>query len=161
MTFRELAAFFDAHARPVEAAWAYEIAIQNEDSDPDPFLDLAVLYFECVDFGFAAEHKLSEPFVTGAWQRMLEVLDEPEERFGKHTEVQFWRLYFGLIYFGEKVPESEFKLLAERGDSLVPYFHLFVSSGRKKYVAKARQLLALVANESTQRKRYISSLLSD
>ncbi len=58
MNFKELAISFDAQARPLEAAWAYEIAINALNAELELFLNLAVLYFECIDVGYAAHHHL-------------------------------------------------------------------------------------------------------
>jgi len=55
-TFRELALNFDAQLHPLEAAWAYEIAIRDSSADVELFLNLAGFYFECLDFGFASFH---------------------------------------------------------------------------------------------------------
>jgi hypothetical protein len=44
MNFQELALAFDAQVRPLEAAWAYEIAINAPDAEVELFLNLAVLY---------------------------------------------------------------------------------------------------------------------
>lgn len=159
MNFKELAQRFDAQARPLEAAWAYEIAATEPGADLQTFLDLAVLYFECADLGYAAHHRLSEEFVAGAWDRAFDILNKAEERFGSHTEIEFWRLYFSFIYSDDKEIEAACGKLARRNDSLVPYLYLFSSSGKKQYLEEARQLLESVKDGSTERKRYIRSIL--
>jgi hypothetical protein len=160
MTFKDLALELDAQQSPVQAAWAYEIAIKKSDADLELFLNLAVLYFECLDFGYAAHHKLSDRFVQGAGLRILEVIKEAEDRFGPHSELDFWRLYFNYIYGGCEPFDNECEELVVRGDSLVPYVYLFTSSGKKHYQQKAEELLELVKDGLTERKRYIKSLLS-
>lgn len=159
MTFKELALSFDVQVNPLEAAWAYEIAIKEKDADLELFLNLAVLYFECVDFGYAAYHHLSENFAAAAGDRAFDILSEAEERFGKHSEIDFWRLYFSLIYLGDKPSNDAWKELASKGDSLVPYLYLFASSGKVKYQEEAYKLLESVKDGATERKRYIKSIL--
>lgn len=159
MNFKELALKFDAQISPVEAAWAYEVAINEPNVEIELFLNLAVLYFGCVDYGYAAHHHLSSDFVSGTWTRAFEILDKAEERFGKHTEVEFWRLYFSYVYSEEEPIDNTCMTLAQRKDSLVPYLYLFTSSGKKQYLNQAQELLELVKDGSTERKRYIKSVL--
>lgn len=159
MNFKELALAFDAQVRPVEAAWAYEVAINGLDAELELFLNLAVLYFESVDFGYAARHHLSEEFVSGAWTRAFEILQKAEEQFGSHTEIDFWRLYFLFIYSGEEPPNNAFRELAGRNTSLIPYLYMYTFSEKKEYQQQARELLEMVKDATTERKRYIRSVL--
>lgn len=159
MNFKELALTFDAQVRPVEAAWAYEIATTAPDAELELFLNLAVLYFECVDSGYATHHRLLEDFVSGAWTRAFETLQVAENRFGSQTEIEFWRLYFSFIYSDEEPIDDACRKLVDRKDSLVPYLYLFTSSGKKKYLEEAGELLQIVKDGDTERKRYIKSVL--
>jgi hypothetical protein len=159
MDFEELALAFDAQEIPVEAAWAYEVAISAPKANLDLFLNLAVLYFECLDFGYASRHRLSEGFTSGAWDRAFDVLNKAEERFGRRTEIEFWRLYFSHIYSGEELTVSACKELTKGKDSLVPFMYLFTSSGKTLFLEEACQLFELVRDCTTERKRYIKSIL--
>lgn len=159
MNFRDLALNLDAQIRPVEAAWAYEVAITEPNADVELFLNLAVLYFQCADLGYAAHHHLSEEFVSGAWDRAFEILEKAEERFGSHTELEFWRLYFPFIYSGDEPITDACEELASRNDSLVPYLYLFTASARKQHLEEAQELLKIVSDGATERKRYIRSVL--
>ena len=98
---KEEAMTLDAQDLPLEAARAYEEAIASSDADFDTFINLAVLYFVCVDGGYAAHHGLSQEFVDHAWERAYELLDEAESKFGKQTEIAFWRHYFRFVVLGE------------------------------------------------------------
>lgn len=159
MNFEELALGFDAQESPVEAAWAYEIAIGNPDANLDLFLNLAVLYFECLDFGYASHHRLSERFTSGAWDRAFIILNKAGERFGRQTEIEFWRLYFAHIYSGEELTTNACEELARGKDSLIPYMYLFTSSEDKRFLEEARELYESVKDGATQRRRYIKSVL--
>jgi len=158
MNYKMIALASDAQVKPLQAAWAYEIAINETDSDLELFLNLAVLYFVCVDYGYASFHNLSEDFVTAAFDRALEIIDKAEERFGNHTELRFWRLYFSYIYSDESINQSIEDLILE-GDSLMPYIYLYTSSGKKKYAEEMQKLLDLVKDASTERKRYVLSII--
>lgn len=164
---RDKAAAFDAQDLPAEAAQAYEQAIAEGDADLDTYIDLAVLYFECNDEGYYAYHHLSDDFIERAWNRTFELLDEAESNFGKHAEIEFWRHFFRYIYGGgpEFIPLAE--ELAATGESLVPYFYLYAFNKRtthdvgegRKYFDKGRELYDLVKDDSTAKKRYITSVL--
>ena len=158
ITFRELALRLDALQRPLEAAWAYEIALTSPDADLDLFLNLAVLYFECQDFGFASNHKLSQEFTSGCWIRLFESLAIAEERFGKTTEIDFWRLYALSIYSDDEGIESQCIELLDRNDSLLPAMYLFFL-GHYRFIDQMHNLLKVVERGSTQRERYIKSVV--
>lgn len=159
MNFKELAFKFDAQISPVEAVWAYEVAVNEPDVELEVFLNLAVLYFECGDYGYAAHHHLSGDFVSAAWNRAFEILDKAKERFGEQTEVDFWRLYFPYIYSEEEPIDNACLTLTQRNNSLVPYLYLFTASGKKQYLTQAQELLELVRDGTTARKRYIKSVM--
>ncbi|MFY9620673.1 MAG: hypothetical protein WAM70_20875 [Pyrinomonadaceae bacterium] len=159
MTSQEKATALDAQERPVEAAEAYESVIVKSDADLDTYLNLAVLYFVCNDGGYSAHHKLSEPFLDQAWNRTSELITEAAERFGENAELKFWRRYFDFILRGADPFYPECELLVEEGTTLVPYFHLFAGPDGGKYRDQAEKLLTSVNSGSTEKERYIKSVL--
>ena len=158
MNFQELALEVDAREQPVEAAWAYEIAIHSTEARVDVFLNLALLYFQCVDYGYQVRHQLREEFVSGCWARSFQVLHMAERLFGNQTEVHFLRAYFSSIYSGEKGIEDLCERLAKRNDSLLPAAHLFLA-GKTQHREAAQELLQSVKDGSTERQRYIKSVI--
>lgn len=155
----EKARQFDAQDKPVEAAGAYEQAISHSDAVLNTFLDLAVLYFNCIDGGYLAYHHLSNDFVAMAWERMFAVLDEAEARFGKRGEIIFWRAYFRWFWFDEALEDERESELARLSGVLDPYFSLFLKSNGTAYREEAERLFEQVRDGTTVRKRYIRSLL--
>jgi len=158
---REDAPLFGKRDEPVQAAQAYEQAIQESTGDLDLFLNLAVLYFVCTDPGYASHHRLSDDFVKIAWDKANKVLDEAESRFGTQAEIIFWRHYFRFVVLGEEPFVDTCRQLAHSSPSLVPYFYLFTSPGGWEYRREAEQLLELVRDGTTAKKRYIRSILKD
>lgn len=159
---RELVAGYETKSQPLKAAEIYEKIIASSEADLAIYLNLVALYFVCNDGGYAAAHKLPEKFLTQAWQRVEELLDEAEQRFGWHPEIEFWRKYFKFIHLGEKFALEEYESLVKKGDTLVPYLYLYVftgPSGRKKYALQANQLLQQVNKGATEKERYIKSVL--
>ncbi len=159
---RDKAAAFDAQDLPAEAAEAYEQAIAEGDADLDTYIDLAVLYNECNDEGYYAYHHLPDEFIEKTYGRAMELLDEAEAKFGKHAEIDFWRQFFPWDSLGEPsfIPLAE--EIAATGESLVPYFYLYVfseSGERRQYRKKAEALYDLVKDKSTVKKRRIISTL--
>ncbi len=166
MTLRDEAATFDAQDRPMEAAHAYEAAIAAGDADLETYLDLAVLYFECIDGGYMAHHRLPVDFLQTAWDGMLTTLDAAERRYGAHSEITFWRRYFRYIYIGgDPLTEEECQQLLATGETLVPTLFLFGSfagltnAQAERYRPQAAQLLSAVQAGVTARQRYIRSVL--
>ena len=159
MNARDKALRLDAEERPREAAAAYEVAIEVADSDLETYLNLAVLYWVATDFGYAGYHKLENAFVERAGRRDHEILDEGERRFGSNNEIDFWRYYFDYVSLGEAARPGHCKTLAERGPSLVPYFHLFELADGRRHRDEAKELLALFDPPETERGRYIYSML--
>lgn len=158
VTFIELARIFDARERPLEAAWAYEIALAQGDMELDLVLDLAVLYFVCLDFGYATRHNLPEEFVSGAWTRAFQVLEVGNDRFGANTDLEFWKCYFSSVYVRDEGIEDLSARLLHNSDSLLPAAYLFLA-GEKEFEGQALELLESVKNGSTERERYIKSIL--
>jgi hypothetical protein len=150
----------DAQDMPVDAAQAYEAAIAASDADFDTFMNLAVLYFVCVDGGYATHHGLSQEFINYAWERAYEVLDEAESKFGQQSEITFWRHYFRFVVLGEAPFIETGKYLLQSGTSLVPSFYLFTSPGGDPYRPQALQLLERVKEGKTAKQRYIRSILA-
>ena len=164
MTSKEQAELFDKQEHPVEAAEAYEKAITESGADLETYLNLAVLYFVCTDGGYLAHHHLSDEFVSRAWERSIELLKDAESKFGWHSEIAFWQHYFPCARLGEPPFVDECEQLVKSNTSLVPYFYLFTayllaSSSTEKYRKEAQQLLDLVKDGATEKRRYILSIL--
>jgi tetratricopeptide (TPR) repeat protein len=157
----EEAAILDRADRPLEAAESYERAIRSDDADLDTYLNLAVLYFVCTDFGYASHHRLPNEFETTAWDKANEILTAAESRFGKEAEIDFWRYYFRYVVLGDEPFVETCRQLAPLSSSLVPYFYLFVSPGGREYQREAEELFKAVKDGTTAKKRYIRSILKD
>ena len=156
---KEEAMALDAQDLPLEAARAYEDAIASSEADFDTFMNLAVLYFVCVDGGYATHHGLSQEFIDHAWERAYELLDEAESKFGNQTEIAFWRHYFRFVVLGEAPFIKTCERFLQSGTSLVSSFYLFTSPGGDQYRPQALQLLELVKEGTTAKQRYIRSIL--
>lgn len=159
MKAKERAAALDEQDRPLDAIQAYETAIREPDADIETYLNLAVLYFVCRDFGYLTYHRLPNEFVDTAWRRANELLDEAEVRFGRHAEIDFWNKYFRFVVLGEEPFYEECLKLAREGSSLIPYFHLFTSPEGEQYRDEVRRLFESVRDGSTAKKRYIKGIV--
>lgn len=159
MSARQEAIMLDREDRPVEAAEAYERAIMENDASLDTFLNLAVLYFECTDGGYAAQHRLPNEFMRSSFERANDILTKAEARFGKHPEIDFWRYYFKYVVLGDEHFVDACRRLAQSSSSLVPYFYLFPRPGGLEYRREAEELLNQVREGLTAKDRYIRSIL--
>jgi hypothetical protein len=158
MTYSEIALLLDEEPNNVvEAAWAYELAIQEPNAPLIQFLNLAVLYVQCDDFGFASTLKISRVFFDQAYYRAVEVLDVAERYHGPQTEIDFWRLFIRQRIRFEDIPDEAYLVLAEKGDSLLPYLALFANSNGRAYHDQVAQLFSESNLGKTTRLRFIQA----
>jgi hypothetical protein len=146
---------FDLLDAPVEAAKSYEDALKSDDATKQLFLNLALLYFECCDAGYAAEHRIGQEFLQRASEGMFRVLEQSTIRFGRQAEVVFWRIYFKFILIGSDPEYDQCRELAK--ETIVPSFHLLTAPYGAQYVSRVEELLRRVAERSTFYERYIHS----
>lgn len=144
---------------PVEIASAYEEVIAKPDAPLEGFLNLIVLYFQCLDGGYLSYHNLNNKFVEKAGIRINELFSIAETKFGKSPESEFWRCYINYIYLGEPTFTDTCKRLLTTSETLLPYLHLFMESQGKNYKAEMKALYEQVKEGDTERKRYIKSVL--
>ena len=159
MTYLEAARKLDAIDSPAQAAWAYEKSLVANDSELADYMNLAALYFTCMDGGYSAYHHLEPPFIETAEQRFFELLDEAEKKWGSDAEIIFWRHFFPFVHYGGEPFQDLCKTLIERGRSRVPYVYLYAFIDQAKYAREAELLLDDVRSGSTARERYIRSVL--
>jgi hypothetical protein len=163
MTILSEALRFDAEDQPIEAADAYEAAISQEEDrvTSGTYLDLAVLYFVCNDGGYAAHHHLPQAFLERAWERMFQLPEQAEARFGQHSEFSFWRRFFAYFWLGGEQFQEECAVYVADGRTLVPYFYLyaFSSDPDECYRSEAMNLRRQVRSGRTAKDRYILTVL--
>lgn len=162
----ERARAMDSAERPVEAIAAYEVAITDPAADLDTFLDLAVLYFVCNDFGYAAHHSLPDSLTEKTWGGIDATLNEAINRFGQHPEIVCWRHFIDFIIGKtERIDRDDCEALLVTGQTLLPYLCLYGSfvgldpETRSHYRAGAEELLEKVSAGRTARQRYVRSVL--
>jgi len=144
----------------VEAADCYEQAVQAGDAPLEAYLNLAVLYWQCTDYGFNAGHKLGAEFIGRAGERYPTLLQEADQCFPDRPEVKFWMLYCDFITLGGLpfVEECE-RLVKNTSEPLVPYFYLYSSSNGRGYEREASRLLRECLKQPTVKNKYIASVI--
>ncbi|MBK8033821.1 MAG: hypothetical protein IPK17_30845 [Chloroflexi bacterium] len=78
------------------AAHAYEQIIAQPDAPLDAYLNLACLYWRCIDFEFTWSLNLEIAFIWRAGERVWQVLDAADAAYPDCAEIRFWRAYFRL-----------------------------------------------------------------
>ncbi|MAS38355.1 MAG: hypothetical protein CL610_30440 [Anaerolineaceae bacterium] len=155
MSQYELAVQLDVEQKLEEAANLYEAVIKESNAPLDSFINLACLYWVSSQPGSSARGE----FYTRAGERMYEVLDEAQERFGKQPEIVFWRLYFNQITLGEPTfLDQALDLVGQHNSSSVIYFYLY-AEGNDDYIPFVRRLYEDAQNLKTTKNRYILSFL--
>lgn len=161
MSFFEQARQLDVQDRPVEAAEAYERAIGESNEGSEPYLNVAVIYLQCADPGYAAFHHLSPAVTAHAERRFFELLEQAHKRFPNDGEARFWRLYYDFVHLGGNDFTDEALAIARDTNTLVPFFYLFTRPGGERYRDQALNLYRMVNRGGTTRDRYIASVLHD
>jgi hypothetical protein len=155
----DLARNFDIQDRPVEAAQAYESAIDESSGGLEAHLNVAAIYFQCADPGFAARHRLSPEFIARSANRFHEVVVQAQERFPDDGEAKFWRLYYDFVHLGANEFAEEAAAIVRDTGADVPFFYLFTRPGGERYRDQALRLYRRTREGRTTRERYIASVL--
>jgi hypothetical protein len=142
----------------VAAIEAYEAALATETPPLAVYVDLAVLYFCCTDFGYAAAHKIPDAIVAEASSKTFQCLDIAEQRFGSHPSVEFWRTYVRWAALGDQFETGPSSRAVENG-YLEPAFALLSITGDVAFEVAARRVLDEVKDGRTARARYVASVL--
>jgi hypothetical protein len=149
------AARFDADDRPLEAVKAYELAIRQGTAPIEAYINLALIYLQYLDFGYASFHQVPLEMQEGAADRFRQIVSGAEAQFGKSPEIEFWHRYFNFFALCEEPFYKEAAKLAAEGAS-VAYLHL---AGHGPYQRQARSLLESVKLRRTTKERFIESVL--
>jgi hypothetical protein len=155
----ENARALDAQDRPIEAAESYERAISESSGGLEAYLNLAAIYFQCADPGYAAHHRLSREFIDTAARRFYEVVAQAQDRFPADGEAGFWRLYYDFVHLGANDFSEEAAAIVRKTGALAPVFYLFTRPDGERYREQASQLYRRAAEGGTTRDRYIASVL--
>ncbi len=144
----------------VKAADCYEQLVQAECAPLEAYLNLAVLYWQCTDYGFNAGHKLDVDFIHKAGERYQTLLQEANQCFPYQPEIRFWMLYCDYITLGEPPFTEDCKRLVDTvSKPLVPYFYLYSSYSGHEYEKEANDLLNECLKYPTVKNRYIISVI--
>ncbi len=150
----------DMNGSLVRAADGYEQIIQAECAPLGAYLNLAVLYWQCTDYGFNAGHALGLEFIHKAGERYQALLAEAGRCYPHHSEIRFWTLYCDYVTLGEPPFVEECRaLVAAAGKPLVPYFYLYAASEGQEYLREASELLAECLKHPTVKNKYVISVI--
>ncbi len=142
------------------AAQAYEQVIAQPAAPLDAYLNLACLYWRCIDFEFTWSLNLEIAFIWRAGERVWQVLDAAEAIYPQFPEIRFWRAYFRLTTLDQPpFVETCCALVEQPHATLVPYFYLYSATQDSRYHEQARMLYCEAQATLTTKNRYIVSML--
>ncbi len=142
------------------AAHAYEQIIAQPDAPLDAYLNLACLYWRCIDFEFTWSLNLEIAFIWRAGERVWQVLDAAEAAYPDCAEIRFWRAYFRLTMLDSPPFVEKCRALAAQPHApLVPYFYLYSATQDSHYREQASRLYCEAQTTLTTKNRYIVSVL--
>ena len=156
----EIALIKEIKKEYLEATKCYENEIENYSSDvlPDSFINLAFIYW-CFAFEFSVPEDIPKDYSIIGGNRYQKVLELGLSYYPDNTELHFWKKYFQNIIYGEEFSEKDCKLLVQKyGDSIVPYFFLYLFD-KNKYEKQRNELIIDANKLPTAKNIYIKSLI--
>jgi tetratricopeptide (TPR) repeat protein len=148
--------------KPIEAIKLYEQLIQLGEADCNIYINLAIIYFECFDLGYAEYHKIPEDIRICSLDRALELLELSKEDNTGYSEKVFWVKFIKSLYFGDdEVIDFCQESIKHEINYLLPYFYLFAFKHCEQYKSKAYDLYKKIRSGETEKERYIRSILQD
>jgi hypothetical protein len=159
VTALETALALDRADRLVEAAWAYEVALREENFPLEACLNLAGVYCVLGDFGYASSIKIERVLEDQLYPATESMLRQARAAHPNDSELPFWELYCREQIIGVPVATSEYEKLAAAGGSLLPRLELVGKSNSGLTIDQAEQLLATVREGKTAREREVRAVL--
>ena len=149
----------DTRGHVLGAIAHFEAALRSGGATAADYLDLAVLYMECTDLGFAAYHRISDELRARAETRALDVLAEAKKKFPEVRDIEFWEIYISWIVWCTEPDIDAIRGLDKTGACEIVALLLvqFDPSPRNKLAAA--RLLESVRGVNSTRARYVTSVL--
>lgn len=159
MTFEE-AVHADRAGDLERAAGLYEEVLSSREPPLVSFANLAVLYWQCTDYGFWPARHLDGVFVRRAGARVFDVLKEACDLFPESREIMFWDRYIRWADLGAEFAVEQCEhLFRDAPNVLTPVMYLFTQSGSARYFEEAKLLLRECDEDRSVRAQYIASVL--
>ncbi len=140
------------------AAEIYETLIKEGSASIQVFLNLAGLYWRCVDGGTWIE--CEQEFVLLADERLPIILDLAKGMFPESTRIAFWEKYIYWAYLGEDLSEKFcVNLLRDDPSALDPVVYLVCQVEGGTYRDEALILLCRARETKTFLNDYVVAVL--
>lgn len=141
----------DKEGRVREAIRLYEELLKSGGVELTDVLNLIVLYFNCMDLGYASTLKVGVDIEAIASTRALELISLAERAYGLGDELTYWKSM--IPFHGWSEPVSEWNL---RGDSEIPYIYLALENPSEANIQHIKLLEESLSNfDDSERKRYL------
>ncbi|NKC13805.1 MAG: hypothetical protein GKR94_16945 [Gammaproteobacteria bacterium] len=134
-----------------EAIGLYEMLVAASEASLTEILNLIVLYFNCMDLGYASAYSVGKEVEATASSRALELISIAEQLFGSNDEFLYWKSMIPFYGWGEPVPEW-----CLEGNSNIPYLYLAREDPTATNIQHVRDLAVdILGIDESERKRYI------
>lgn len=134
-----------------EAVSLYEKLVDAGEASLTEVLNLIVLYFNCMDLGYASAHSVGKEIEAIASSRALELISIAERLFGSNDELLYWKSMIPFYGWGEPVREW-----CLEGNSNVPYLYLARENPTTTNIQHVKDLAVEISGiDESERKRYI------
>ncbi|MES9957651.1 MAG: hypothetical protein ABW086_11410 [Sedimenticola sp.] len=134
-----------------EAINLYEELVASGEADLTDILNLVVIYFNCMDLGYASAHSVGTDIETVASSRALDLITCAEKQYGSNDELLYWKSMIPFHGWSEPVPKWKLQ-----GDSDVPFLYLARENPNVINVQHVRALAEGMSDiDESERKRYL------
>ena len=160
MNYLEEATKKDMQGKYFPASQLYEKVIQQKEPPIESFINLFFIYWESNSQRvFTNGTVISENFNEIPLYQYLTILDQALKKFPNNSELYFWLKYFPFAGLGESFSEEDcLDILRQHGESLVPYFFLYLFDN-EKYKSQRDKLLEECLKLPTAKNLWIKSII--
>ena len=146
----------------ISATKYYIKSIRIGEPTPDSYINLFLIQWLAIfDLGFKEKYKLTEENYYNGILELSEIIKIGKIKYPENIEFEFWEKYFDNILGYKEFSYKECKDLISKDSNknLVPYFFLYIKSGKKEYILEKQELVNKISAKLTTKNRYILSVM--
>jgi hypothetical protein len=151
----------DIERNIMDAIHYYELSIEQNEKIKDAYINLLVIHWLIIyDYGYYERYGFNDNNYKYPENQYEKILVLGKKDFPDEMEFLFWEKYFNNLLAEKDFLEEECLQLADMDkESLLPYFFLFIETGKNEYKAKAGKLIRKISNIRTIKNEYIATVL--
>ncbi len=130
----------------------------------DDYINLSFMYWRVAsDYGFVTHYGISNTLRDIGNKKYADLIEEAIGKYPASLELHFWKRYFPHRAYFEDFSQKDCEELIRKysnDESLIPYFFLYLFD-KKKFKEQRDELLQICKETSTEKYRYIKSIIEN